>query len=52
VISAGIVYVGELASFAVPVFAVLNIALTAAWLVVAAALNRRLAAQDGKGAGL
>ncbi len=52
VISAGIVYVGELASFAVPVFAVLNIVLTAAWLVVAAALNRRLAAQDGKGAGL
>jgi AAA family ATP:ADP antiporter len=45
VISAGIVYVGELAQFAIPVFAALNVVLTAAWLAVAAALNRRLQAQ-------
>jgi AAA family ATP:ADP antiporter len=46
VISAGVVYAGELASFTIPVFAVMNVALTAAWLGVAAALNRRLAATD------
>jgi AAA family ATP:ADP antiporter len=46
VVSAGIVYAGELGSFTIPVFAALNVALTAGWLAVAAALNRRLAARD------
>lgn len=42
VVQAGIVYTGELASFSTPVFAALNVALTAGWLATAAALNRRL----------
>jgi len=42
VIQAGIVYVGELASFAIPAFAALNLALTVGWIAVAAALNRTL----------
>src|SRR5205814_2559915 len=46
VISAAVVYAGELASFTIPVFAVMNVALTAVWLGVAAALNRHLAATD------
>jgi AAA family ATP:ADP antiporter len=45
VIQAGIVYVGELANFAVPAFAALNLALTAGWIAVAAALNRTLRAR-------
>jgi AAA family ATP:ADP antiporter len=42
VIQAGIVYTGELASFSVSAFAALNIVMTAGWLTVAGALNRRL----------
>jgi AAA family ATP:ADP antiporter len=42
VIQAGIVYTGELASFSVTAFAALNIVMTAGWLAVASALNRRL----------
>jgi ATP:ADP antiporter, AAA family len=42
VIQAGIVYTGELASFGVTAFAALNIVMTAGWLTVAGALNRRL----------
>jgi AAA family ATP:ADP antiporter len=45
VIQAGTVYLGELAGFAVPAFAALNLALTAGWITVAAALNRRLRAK-------
>ncbi|HEY2432229.1 MAG TPA: hypothetical protein VGI12_06110 [Vicinamibacterales bacterium] len=52
VISAAIVYTGELASFAIPVFAAINIALTVGWLAAAMALNRRLAAQNGRGSDL
>ena len=52
VVSAGVVYAGELAAFAVPMFAALNVVLTAAWLAVATALNRRLAATDGKSGAL
>jgi AAA family ATP:ADP antiporter len=48
VVSAGIVYLGELMAFATPVFAALNVVLTAAWIAVAAALSHRLAAQDDK----
>ena len=51
VIQAGTVYLGELAGFAVPAFAALNLALTAGWIGVAAALNRRLRAQAGAGNG-
>jgi ATP:ADP antiporter, AAA family len=47
VIQAGTVYMGELAGFAVPAFAALTLALTAGWLAVAAALNRRLRAKSG-----
>ena len=42
VIQAGIVYTGELASFGVATFAALNVVMTAAWLVVARGLSRRL----------
>ena len=52
VISAGIVYAGEIGSFPIAVFATLNVALTAAWLAVATALNRRLAATDRKSGAL
>jgi AAA family ATP:ADP antiporter len=52
VISAGMVYAGELASFTTPVFAGLTLVMTGAWLAVAAALNRRLRTQAGGGAGL
>jgi len=45
VVSAGIVYAGEVASFGIPVFAALNVALGAAWLVVVSSLNRRLKAR-------
>ncbi len=48
VVSAGIVYLGELMAFATPVFATLNVVLTVAWLAVAAALSRRLASQSDK----
>jgi ATP:ADP antiporter, AAA family len=48
VISAAIVYAGELGSFPIAVFATLNIVLTGAWLAIAAALNRRLSTMDGK----
>jgi len=47
VIQAGIVYTGELASFAIPAFAALNLVMTAAWLTVVSGLNRRLRAQAG-----
>jgi AAA family ATP:ADP antiporter len=42
VVQAAIVHTGELAAFSTPVFAALNVALTAGWLATAAALNRRL----------
>jgi len=45
VIQAGVVYMGELASLAIPAFAAINLAMTAAWLVTVSALNRRLQAQ-------
>jgi AAA family ATP:ADP antiporter len=49
VVQAGIVYLGELAGFAVPAFAALTLALTAGWVAVAAALNRSLRAKAGAG---
>ena len=49
VIQAGIVYTGELASFSISAFAVLNLVMTAAWLAVARGLNRRLREQAGSG---
>jgi AAA family ATP:ADP antiporter len=45
VIQAGIVYTGELASFSITAFAALNVVMTAAWLVVARGLSRRLREQ-------
>jgi len=45
VIQAGIVFAGELLSFAIPTFAAINVALTTLWLVVVSSLNRRLRAQ-------
>ena len=45
VVQAGVVYVGEQASMAVPGFAAVNVALTAGWLVAVGGLNRRLKAQ-------
>ena len=51
VIQAGTVYLGELAGFAVPAFAALNLGLTAGWIAVAAALNRRLRARADAGHG-
>jgi AAA family ATP:ADP antiporter len=42
VIQAGMVYGGEYAALGIPAFAAINVALTAGWLGVAAALNRRL----------
>jgi AAA family ATP:ADP antiporter len=42
VIQAGIVFAGERAAFGIPAFAALNVALTAGWLLVGSALNRRL----------
>jgi AAA family ATP:ADP antiporter len=49
VIQAGIVYTGELAAFAIPAFAALNLVLTAGWLGVVSSLNRRLRAQADTG---
>jgi len=49
VVQAAIVYFGELAGFAVPAFAALNLALTAGWIAVAAALNRSLRAKARAG---
>ena len=49
VIQAGIVYTGELASFGITAFAMLNVVMTAGWLAVAAGLSRRLREQsDGR----
>ena len=45
VMTAGIVFVFTRAALAVPAFAAFNLALTAGWLAVAAALNARLRAQ-------
>ena len=45
VVSAGVVYAGELAAMAVPGFAAVNVVLTVGWLTVAGGLNRRLEAQ-------
>jgi len=42
VLQAGMVYGGEYAALGIPAFAAINVALTAAWLGVAAALNRRI----------
>lgn len=47
VIQAGIVYTGELASFGITAFAMLNVVMTAGWLAVAAGLSRRLREQSG-----
>jgi ATP:ADP antiporter, AAA family len=52
VISAGMVYVGELAAFTTPAFAAVILVMSGAWLAVAAALNRRLRAQPGAAGGL
>ena len=49
VIQAGIVYTGELASFGITAFALLNVVMTAGWIAVAAGLNRRLREQTGGG---
>ena len=46
VLHAGVVYAGEVASFTIPAFAVLNLVLTGAWLAAASALNRRLSRQE------
>ncbi len=48
VLQAGVVYVGEHASLAVPGFAAVNVVLTGAWLAVVAGLNVRLRAQAGR----
>ena len=48
VLQAGVVYVGEQASLAVPGFAAVNVVLTGAWLAVVAGLNVRLRAQAGR----
>jgi AAA family ATP:ADP antiporter len=45
VISAGVVYTGELAALTIPGFALLNVFLTGGWLVTASSLNRRIRAQ-------
>jgi AAA family ATP:ADP antiporter len=45
VIQAGVVFAGERAALAVPGFALINIALTGAWLAVVAGLNHRLRKQ-------
>ena len=53
VIQAGVVFAGERAALAVPGFALINIALTGAWLAVVAGLNHRLrkqAAESGSSA--
>jgi AAA family ATP:ADP antiporter len=52
VLSAVIVYAGELAAFAMPVFLALNLVLTVAWIAVVALLNRRLAAPRDQSAPL
>jgi AAA family ATP:ADP antiporter len=49
VIQAGIVYTGELASFGITAFALLNVVMTAGWIAVAAGLSRRLREQTGGG---
>jgi AAA family ATP:ADP antiporter len=52
VVSAAIVYVGDqVVHFAPPVFAALNLALTAGWIAIAAALNRWLKARADAGHG-
>lgn len=51
VIQAGIVYTGELASFSITAFAALNVVMTAAWLLVAKGLSRRLREQTANSAG-
>jgi AAA family ATP:ADP antiporter len=43
VIQAGLVYMGELAGFAVPAFAAINLVLTAAWLAVVTGIRRQRA---------
>jgi AAA family ATP:ADP antiporter len=48
VLQAGVVYIGEHASLAVPGFAAVNVVLTGAWLAVVAGLNVRLRAQAGR----
>src|SRR3954467_1698301 len=45
VLQAGVVYAGELAAFAIPAFAAVNVALTAGWLLVVARLNHRIRTQ-------
>jgi AAA family ATP:ADP antiporter len=42
VIQAGMVYGGEYAALGIPAFAAINVGLTAGWVAIAAALNRRL----------
>jgi ATP:ADP antiporter, AAA family len=42
VIQASMVYGGEYAALGIPAFAAINVGLTAGWLAIAAALNRRL----------
>jgi AAA family ATP:ADP antiporter len=46
VLQAGVVYAGERAAFTLPVFAVVNLVLTGAWLAAASSLNRRLSRDD------
>jgi AAA family ATP:ADP antiporter len=48
VVSAGFVYAGDVATFTIPVFAALNVALSAAWLFVVSRLNRRLVEQSAE----
>jgi AAA family ATP:ADP antiporter len=52
VISAGLVYVGEIAAFTTPAFAAVTLVMTGAWLAVVAALNRRMRSQPGAGGSL
>jgi hypothetical protein len=42
VLQAGMVYGGEYAALGIPAFAAINVGLTAGWLAISAALNRRL----------
>jgi AAA family ATP:ADP antiporter len=49
VLQAGVVFAGELAAFAVPAFAAVNLALTGGWFVVVAALNGQLRARARAG---
>ena len=49
VLSAGVVFAGERAAFAIPAFAAVNVALTVGWLAVASGLAGRLRSKAPQG---